>query len=76
MIMNNELLLTQVKDKNSLAYDILQKDNQNMMILNYLVCDILDFSRLYSNEFHPHCTYFDLDVLLSRMRTLFLDQAE
>lgn len=75
LIINNEILQTQVRDRHSLAYDILQRDHQNMTMLNYLVSDILDFSRLYSNEFRPHCTYFNLEHLLANMKSLFLDQA-
>jgi signal transduction histidine kinase len=45
------------------------------MLLNYLMSDILDFSRLYSNEFQLHCTYFNLETVLASIKNLFKDQA-
>lgn len=44
-------------------------------MLNFLVCDILDFSRVYSNEFKPNFTSFRLDSFLDHMKDLFWDQA-
>jgi signal transduction histidine kinase len=75
LILNNEIIETQITDKNSLAYEVVEKDRQNLTLLNFLVCDILDFSRVYSNEFHPNYTYFRLDNFLQRMKDLFWDQA-
>lgn len=75
LVINNEIQETQIVDKNSLAFEILQKDRQNLILLKLLVCDILDFSKLYSDEFKPNCSYFQLDSFLSGMKELFYDQA-
>lgn len=64
LIINNEIQESQIIDKNSLAYDIVLRDRQQLTLLNFLVCDILDFSKLYSEEFRPNCSYFRLESFL------------
>lgn len=75
LIINNEIIEQQCKDKNSLTYEVIHKDKQNLTLLNLLVCDILDFSRVYSNEFTPKLSSFRLDQFLEHMKDLFWDQA-
>jgi len=41
--------------------------------LNFLVGDILDFSRLSSNKFTPNFSYFKFEDLLTQMDSLFKD---
>lgn len=73
LIMNNEILQNQIEDQTSLAYDVVMKNKQNLSLLNFQISDILDFSRLYSNDFKPQYSYFRLDELLYQMRELFRD---
>ena len=73
LIINNEIIETQISDKKSLAYEVVEKDRQNLTLLNLLVCDILDFSRVYSNEFRPNYSHFRLDSFLQSMKNLFSD---
>ena len=59
-----------------MVYEVLIKDKQNLTLLNLLVCDILDFSRLYSNEFKPNYSNFRIDTFLYNIKDLFQDQAK
>lgn len=50
--MNNEILENVVNmDKNSLAYDIILKDKQNLTLLNYQISDILVKFDLFLTKF-------------------------
>ena len=60
-MINNEVLARKMPVKTMLTSQIVEKDRQNLMLLNFLVGDILDFSRLSSGEFKASFSYFRFD---------------
>lgn len=72
-MINNEILARKMPEKTLLTSQIVEKDRQNLMLLNFLVGDILDFSRLSSEEFKPNFSYFRFEQILNQMSGLFKD---